>query len=184
MFDKDELDLIEKVTQKDDEAFAQLFKQYYPVVNKLRTEYYVNGMDNDDWDQEARIIMYRAARKFDPNYRSNFGSFYSRLLKHRIFDLIRRHNAQKRLPAEPLVSIDSDESYYEATVEDPRVNCPEGTTVMKDTLANVLDQCTPLERDALLEIISRPSEAFDENAHRVFLNAFDRVKRKYLKERN
>ena len=112
MLPSQEEQLIRAVANRDDEAFAKLFKKYYPIVRKFRHQYYIEGYDFEDLDQEAGIVLYRSACWFKPARKVSFGSFYSLNLRNRLFDLIRSNNAQKRLPSEPLTSIEANERLY------------------------------------------------------------------------
>lgn len=48
----------------DDMSIGALARQYAPVVWRLRRQYYVRNFDEDDWLEEGRIAVYRAAKKY------------------------------------------------------------------------------------------------------------------------
>ena len=49
----------------DSLAFDQLYRQYCPIVYKMREKYYLRGFDLDDWVQEGRIIFYKSIERYD-----------------------------------------------------------------------------------------------------------------------
>ena len=163
----------------DDVAFEEIFVKYYPVVRKVRNNFFVSGMDKDDWDQEARIILYRSMQKFNPSLRVSFGSFFSRSLRNRAIDLVRQTNAQKRVPEGHLTSIDVNETYYCDTVEDEASACPERTMIYLEKFKWILDGCSSMERDAFLRMMSAQNEDLNLTSERAMINAFERCRRKF-----
>ncbi|WP_268912773.1 sigma-70 family RNA polymerase sigma factor [Lentilactobacillus sp. SPB1-3] len=163
----------------DDEVFEELFIQYYPVARKIQNNFFVSGMDKDDWDQESRIILYKAMQKFNPSMRVSFGSFYSRSLRNRAIDLVRLNNAQKRVPDNQVSSIDVNENYYSDTVMDDASTCPERTTMYLERFEWVLGECSDMEREALMNMISEPNKNLELNENRALTNAFERCRRKF-----
>ncbi|WP_318767104.1 sigma-70 family RNA polymerase sigma factor [Lactiplantibacillus carotarum] len=104
-----EQQLIALAAQGDDYSIIMLADQYLPVVLKLRRQYFVRNFDDDDWLQEARIAIHRAAKQYDHSQPCSFGAFYRLLLSNQIIDLIRRSQAQKRKPVQDVLSLDAEE---------------------------------------------------------------------------
>ncbi|MDV2577344.1 hypothetical protein RYX41_15060 [Lactiplantibacillus plantarum] len=60
-----EQQLIHLAADGDDASINALAQQYVPVVWRLRRQYYVRNFDEDDWLQEGRIAVYRAAKSIN-----------------------------------------------------------------------------------------------------------------------
>jgi RNA polymerase sporulation-specific sigma factor len=185
MLPSQEEQLIRAVANRDDEAFAKLFKKYYPIVRKFRHQYYIEGYDFEDLDQEAGIVLYRSACWFKPARKVSFGSFSSLNLRNRLFDLIRSNNAQKRLPSEPLTSIEANERLYEATVADYTASSPETAAIIDEELRKLYSKCSPLEKRAFhLMMNDQEFSKLDAEIRRAIINAFERCRRKFDDEIN
>ncbi|GHP15215.1 DNA-directed RNA polymerase [Lentilactobacillus fungorum] len=180
MITEEEIAIIKLAGQGDSEAFARLFNRYHPVLRKIRRLYFISGMDAEDIEQEARIVLYRSAQKFEPGRNISFGSYYSHNLKNRVFDLIRANNAKKRLPIDALKSIEANESFYEATVADLAAWSPEHLVIVGEELLQLYKSCSRLEKEAFAKMLPNSDPTFKMAAHRSILNAFERCRQKYL----
>ncbi|WP_234005678.1 sigma-70 family RNA polymerase sigma factor [Lactobacillus sp. CBA3606] len=101
-----EQQLIALAAQGDNQSIIDLAEQYLPVVLKLRRQYFIRNYDEDDWLQEARIAIHRAASEYDQRHACSFGAFYRLLLNNQVIDLIRRSQAKKRHPEHDILSLD------------------------------------------------------------------------------
>ncbi|WP_162261216.1 sigma-70 family RNA polymerase sigma factor [Companilactobacillus kimchiensis] len=81
---------------KDSIALVNLVRRYQPMINNMRSQYYINGYDINDWYQDALLVCYQTCNVFDGNSGSKFGSFFKLKFKNYIIDNIRHENAQKR----------------------------------------------------------------------------------------
>ncbi|WP_172188987.1 sigma-70 family RNA polymerase sigma factor [Lentilactobacillus kribbianus] len=172
----DEIDLIQLVAEGDSLALKQLFLMYQPVVNSLRSQFFIIGFDKDDWYQEARLVLFHSAQRFNPTKQVTFGSFYKRNLRNRIIDLIRATQAQKRAPKEAIASLEAHPDYYDDLVIDKNSVSPEATTVLHDSLNMAYRRFSPLEQQAFLAMLSQTNVSPQSRA---VVNAFERCKHKY-----
>lgn len=180
MESKEISDLILRTAKKDGEAFTILFRKYYPIVRKCRREYYFRGYDKEDLDQEARLVLYHSACRFDPTRNASFGTFYRLSLRHRYFDLIRTTNAKKRVPSEPLTSIEANENLYAATVADKSASSPIISVIVDEAFRELSKCCSPLEKEAFRLMLTQNDFAdLDSKTQRALLNAFERCRRKF-----
>lgn len=177
----DEQELIEKILQGDDEAFGQLFTKYYPIVRKIRRNYFIAGMDQDDWDQEARMVMHKTIQNYQSKQKVNFGSFYRMNLKNRTVDMIRKSNAQKRIPKQGIASIESNESYYSSMIADNQAIDPENAIMIGERLELLYNDCSTLEKAALLNTIYDLKFDYEEP---IMSSAFERCRTKFKKDTN
>lgn len=166
-----------KADAEDKEAFGKLFIKYYPIVRKIKRLYFVNGLDDDDFDQEARLVMYKSVIRFSTDKAVSFGTFYRMNLKNRIFDLIRANNAQKRLPDSPIISLDVNHDYYESTVGDRRICSPESLMMIQERMAALYENCSVLEKQALEFMMAQLND--QKISEKTLVNAFERCKKKY-----
>ncbi|WP_155287800.1 sigma factor [Lacticaseibacillus zhaodongensis] len=82
----------------DSDAFEEVFTIYRPIVLARLRHYGLRGMAYDDWMQEARIAMLRAAKRYDGSGGSQFGSYYKMVLISHFTSILRGALAQKRAP--------------------------------------------------------------------------------------
>ncbi|GLB47177.1 DNA-directed RNA polymerase [Philodulcilactobacillus myokoensis] len=120
-------------------SFESLSVKYQPIVKSLWQKYYVAGMDFDDWNQEANLVMLKLIYKFDWNGKFTFGTFYRMALKNRIFDLIRKSNAKKRRPKEEVAYLDASPDGYTDTLADKHFNNPEANLLVEEKLYKILN---------------------------------------------
>ncbi len=104
--------------------------------------------DREDLDQEARLVLYRTACRFDPSRNAGFGTFYRLSLRNRFYDMIRTTNAKKRVPSEPLTSIEANETLYAATVADKSASSPLIAAIVDEAFKELSKCCSALEKEA------------------------------------
>lgn len=93
---KYELELIKKVQKlADGAALKELCKIYEPMINTVKSKYYLRLYDGQDWDQEAMIICYQAAMDFSEK-RGGFGSYFKKRLNNHAIGILRYHLSKKR----------------------------------------------------------------------------------------
>ena len=52
------------------------------MIMSIHHHYFFHEMDQDDFAQEARIMMLRAVHKYDENHAVSFAGYYQRCLKN------------------------------------------------------------------------------------------------------
>ncbi|KRL09488.1 sigma-70 family RNA polymerase sigma factor [Lentilactobacillus otakiensis DSM 19908 = JCM 15040] len=185
MLSNETFQLIKAAANEDEAAFEKLFAKYYPIVRKFHREYYINGCDKEDLDQEARIVLFRTACRFEPARKCSFGTFYRHNLRNRVVDMIRVNNAQKRIPTEPLTSIEANEYLYSTTVADNSASNPVDSAIMSEAFRKLYSSCSPLEKRAFDMMMSGNGyQDLDPKAQRGIINAFERCWRKFDGEIN
>lgn len=172
--------LVQLTAEKDEDAFTELFKKYYPIVRKFKRQYYINGYDKEDLDQEARIVLYRSACRFERARKVNFGTFYRFNLRNQVFDLIRVNNAKKRVPCEPLTSIEANENLYSTTIADNSASSPIDSAIVAEAFHELMSSCSPLEKEAFRLMLKKSGYThLDPSEQRGIINAFERCRRKF-----
>lgn len=177
--------LIKRIKMHDEDAINELFEKYRPLVNKLWATYYLHGFDVDDWYQEAIIVMLKSVKRYDVEKMVNFGVFFKMSLKNKCFDLIRRSNAQKRIPVTMQTSFNSNEKFLSDTMSDALAVCPESQIILQEKILKLLKVCSDFEQKILVALFSKKdfSEIALENncKESKVSNAFERCRVKFNK---
>ncbi|GAF36533.1 sigma-70 family RNA polymerase sigma factor [Lentilactobacillus farraginis] len=178
MISKMEFKVIRLAAEGDEQSFTILFHKYYPIVRKLGRSCFIEGMEADDLDQEAGLVLLKSAKCYRWERSVSFGSYYRRNLRNRIYDLIRLNKAKKRDPQERVQRIDENKSFYSATLIDTSATDPERLTLLKERLTKLYTKCSPLEREVLHVILNLDADQRIDD--RKFINAYERCKYKYI----
>lgn len=148
-----DLQLIELIqTQGDSLAVQELFSRYRPVMLRLKQHYYLPGHDLDDWEQEARLVLWSVVLKFNGERSSSFGAFYKLNLTHRVYDLIRQSQAKKRNAQ--LLSFESNWAYFADTLVDHRTQVGD-SVALRAVFRELFEQLSKTERLVLVELLTR-----------------------------
>ena len=89
----------------------QLIEQWEPKVQKMASSVSIAGMDRDDLTQELRLVIYKAAKKFDADKNVSFHTYLHTSMVNTIRTLITK--AQSRLKRQPQITyfFESDETF-------------------------------------------------------------------------
>lgn len=138
----------------DTTKFEPLFECFHPLVRKFIRQYRIRSMDKDDIFQEARIILHEAVKHYEHERASSFSTYYSILLKHRIFSLIRRETALKRTSDFESISLESlEKNSYFSPYEQVNVS-PEDIIQVNETFFETLDDLSKFERDVFCSYLA------------------------------
>lgn len=169
--------------QTDSDRFYQLFQQFAPVYLKLWREFYVSDMDLADWSQESALVLIRIVKKYDVSKKVTFGSFYKASLKNRLFDLIRKRKAQKRVPTTAQTSLNRFEDYYADTISDTAAYNPYEIYEFYEQIEQVSCNCSKFEKFVLTNSLRQLSLEQIAQQQKVLVlkvkNALIRCRRKY-----
>ena len=88
--------LVALIQQGHPMYFEELFCRFLPLVKKFNKAYYLRSLEQEDFWQEARMVLHKAVQSYVPEKGLQFASFYKLTLKHHIFSLIRKESALKR----------------------------------------------------------------------------------------
>lgn len=91
---------------QDEEAFAQLFSRYLPLIQKKALRYAGAGLDSDDLYQEGTIGFLNAVRHYQPGGGASFKTYVSLCVDRKMLSVLKGLSRQKNLPARLAVSID------------------------------------------------------------------------------
>lgn len=169
--------------QTDGDRFYQLFQQFSPIYLKLWHEFYIYDMDLADWSQESAMVLIRILARYDLTKRVTFGSFYKASLKNRLFDLIRKRKAQKRVPLQAQTSLNRFAEYYADTISDTTAYNPYEVYEFYEQIEQVSAICSKFEKCVLTDSLRQLSPEQIAQQQKVSVlkvkNALMRCRRKY-----
>ncbi|CAJ1181118.1 hypothetical protein FS150101_NMOIFPPK_00441 [Fructilactobacillus sanfranciscensis] len=167
----------------DGDRFYQLFQQFSPVYLKLWHEFYVSDMDLADWSQKSAMVLIKIVNKYDISKKVTFGSFYKASLKNRLFDLIRKRKAQKRVPTNGQTSLNRFAEYYADTISDTTAFNPYEIYEFYEQIEQVSWTCSKFEKCVLTDSLRHFSPEQIAQREQVTVlkvkNALMRCRRKY-----
>ncbi|KRK48019.1 sigma-70 family RNA polymerase sigma factor [Secundilactobacillus kimchicus] len=127
--------LVALAKRGEDTAFEEILRRYQPLVNHLQGEFYLPDMDRDEWQQEARIVLWKAVQHFNVTREKAFGSYYKTALLNRRRDLARRAHAKKRSTSSGHVEIDANPELLSNLLVDTWLATPDQVVIVRDTVS-------------------------------------------------
>ncbi|PWF99373.1 RNA polymerase sigma factor [Levilactobacillus bambusae] len=140
---------------KDSLALQTLCDRYEPVLRRLLQTHFLVGYTWDDWQQEARIVMYRVIQQFDGKKSPALGWLYKVALTHRVIDLIRREHAQKRIPRLETIPLDANPARTADLLTDPEWAELEKYVGLRESLVDYVQSLSRFEFKILLAYLHR-----------------------------
>ncbi|WP_159721497.1 RNA polymerase sigma factor [Enterococcus sp. CSURQ0835] len=178
---------IAKIKQADNEAFEELLRQYLPVIRNAEARYYLLDFDSDDWLQEGRLALHKAALTYKDDQGTTFGLYFKLIFENAIRSLLRKQKALKRKANTEARSFDDPEtecqlsqfSYAPQVIDD---------LIIRETLESETNCLSELEQIVFACYL----RSFDEaeisqllgKEVRTVKGAIDRVKRKIRRRIN
>lgn len=138
-----DMELLTRFIAGDSVSFTALFDRYLPLVHKMGRHFYFQDVDQEDWEQEARIVMLKTIRCYKASLQVNFGYYYKVNLKHRAYDIIRQENAAKRVREENRVNLEA-EGFHESLIDYHQCP-PDDWTLCHEKMKEFLARCSPFE---------------------------------------
>lgn len=180
--DKTDLELVAKVVKKDNDALQELTRRYMPMINNIKSRYYIRHYDHDDWNQDAMLICYEACCLFDQKKNSNFGAFFKTKLSNHARSLIRYEMAKQREPYTNAVSYEAINAAGMVNEESVELS----VTPMREIFDKYVKDLSQLELATLLFLLGNLSqEKVYQQAkcdHYQLLQARSRCKNKLTKQ--
>ncbi|MBQ6478437.1 MAG: sigma-70 family RNA polymerase sigma factor [Erysipelotrichaceae bacterium] len=89
----EDLKLIDRIRNEDDEAFDELLKRHHRMIYKIIYSFSLeNGdyaVDKDDLYQEASLALYHAAKTFEKERKVLFSSYAYMVIRNRLLNALR-----------------------------------------------------------------------------------------------
>ena len=102
----DELQIIKKAQEGDEEAMTYLMEKYKSMVRVLSRPLFLMDGDKDDLLQEGMIGLFKAIRTYDAGRETAFETFANLCISRQLYSAIKLSNRQKNMPLNSYVSID------------------------------------------------------------------------------
>jgi len=181
---EEDIILIEKARQGDEDSLNLLMNNYKNFVNKIAKKYFIIGADNNDVIQEGMIGLFNAYNKFDKSKNVLFKTFASVCINRQIITAIKK--AYKNSKSEFFDDI-SGEILKSNTV----YLSPEEDVILKEDYDNLLkeisEKLSTMENKIFNEFLKEQN--YDEISKKLNIskksvdNALSRIrsKLKYLK---
>ncbi|MFV0558930.1 MAG: sigma-70 family RNA polymerase sigma factor [Enterococcus sp.] len=170
---------------RDDEVFQQVFNDFLGTIFHIRGKYYLRDYEEDDWLQEARLVLYKSLEMFDASKGASLKTFFRVNFENKIISLVRYQSAQKRQAQNESLSLNSlineDADYLELLPS-------QSSDVLEQLILEEALICQKLKFSSLeLKVINGYFErlSFGEMADKYQLSeatvrsAYDRVRRKF-----
>ncbi|UJF15757.1 RNA polymerase subunit sigma-70 [Jeotgalibaca sp. MA1X17-3] len=139
--------------------FEPLFMRFIPLVRKLNNLYDIRSLEEEDFYQESRIVLHRAIHSFDRERGLGFAGYYKLMLQHRIYSLIRKEGALKRVSDKSSISYDliTEKNYTHAKafpftgVKD--IVTPENIIQVRESTSGYIDTLSALEKEVFYHFL-------------------------------
>ena len=87
-------ELIARLRERDDAAFAEVIERYKPMLNSIVSSFSDSSLDKEELMAEAYIALHSAAMRYDLSQSKVTFGLYARICIHnRFVDLLRREEA-------------------------------------------------------------------------------------------
>lgn len=110
----------------DSHALELLVHKYQPMIRAAAQRYYLRLFDDDDWQQEARIVCYQTCLLYQDQYHCQFGAFFKLRFDHHVRSLLRHELALKRRIDQQSISwetttVSEPVAPFDAGIRDPEL---------------------------------------------------------------
>lgn len=144
-----ELKLIERAKQGDNDAIEQILNNYKWLVRKYAQGYYIVGGDKDDLIQEGIIGLFKAIKAYDAAVGS-FAAFATVCINRNMMSAIKKSNRNKHKALNDALSLQNEEGELISIIANPYTDDPLNVILEKEAY-NQLSQkinalLSPLER--------------------------------------
>ncbi|WP_027109117.1 sigma-70 family RNA polymerase sigma factor [Lacticigenium naphthae] len=180
--------VIDLLQNGPEDPFEELYNMFTPLIHKEMKDLFIRGYDQDDFIQEARIVLYKAVMEYKPKKEVSFGVFYKSILSNEKVSMIRHDNAQKRQATKHASSLeDLQDKGLEYVVKGTRGdrNSPEALAILNANLEEYFMGLSSFEQEVFLVALKENPEAdprlLQKYTFPQIKNANDRCRKK-LKE--
>ncbi|WP_314065060.1 sigma-70 family RNA polymerase sigma factor [uncultured Vagococcus sp.] len=170
-----------------EDAYSDMFKLEFErcrrIVFSLMRCYHLNGYDQDDWLQEARLVYWKSRENFDKSQGKSLLVFFSINFKHHVISLFRSQMAMKRNGGLDNVSLEElNERIGDRVIKGEVTQDFIDGIVLRDLLKDYSKRLSKFELIVWLNLLlGKSAEEISEVAELTVTqvnNAIDRVKRK------
>ena len=103
----------------DERAFNELVLRYLGRISSVARKYFARGYEHTDFVQEGLLGLFHAARTYRSDSESTFRNYAMLVVERRFISVIRRQSAQRSVPEDAIVDIESLDSELADTAKTP-----------------------------------------------------------------
>ena len=103
----------------DERAFNELVLRYLGRISSVARKYFARGYEHTDFVQEGLLGLFHAARTYRSDSESTFRKYAMLVVERRFISVIRRQSAQRSVPEDAIVDIESLDSELADTAKTP-----------------------------------------------------------------
>ncbi|MBQ9233273.1 MAG: RNA polymerase sporulation sigma factor SigH [Lachnospiraceae bacterium] len=111
-------EIIERISQKDDDAIEYMMKKYGGIVKREVRTVYLIGAETEDLMQEGMIGLFKAIRDYEIDKGASFSTFATLCVRRQINTAINNSNRKKHIPLNTYISIYTENEEYGYEIED------------------------------------------------------------------
>lgn len=166
-----DFEIVNLIKQGNEEAFCFMVDKYRFLVAKNIRKFNLTK-DFDDMFQEALMILYKSAIRFDESFNKTFTRYFETNLTHRFITMKHKDNRYGEFISERLPSL-----YHETVNESP------GCYIAESEIRDALERLSPFEKQVFQAKIIEKRSVRETAQHmnldeKKIYNALDRIKNK------
>lgn len=184
-------EMVQVLQEGDSYYFEPLFERFTPLVVKFSKMYFLRAMEEEDFRQEARIVLHKSLQTYDQERGMRFAGYFKLMLQHHIYSLIRKDVAYKRtidkqsLSYDLITEVDSGEKCISGLGTMGSSLSPEDIVQVRESTAGYFDSLSEFEKQVFQhyfdgETFQKIAEALDCECIQV-KHAYDRCRQKLKK---
>lgn len=141
--------LVMLIQSIDYELVEELIKLCEPIVFDITKNYFLDGYEQNDLIQEARMVLLEAVKTYKVGSDLRFGQFYYMMLSNHFNKLVRREHTQKRKINTKTSSLDELVAEAGTHVQGTSsvMSHPEDAILVKELFVDYIVGLSPLEKD-------------------------------------
>lgn len=173
-------ELLKRIIKRDSECFHILFSRYHSLICKVWHQFHINGLDLEDWEQEASLVLYKTVLLYRDR-EATFAWYYKLALTNRIRDIYRGQSAKKRIPLD--LQDDLTKQHVDYLLVDIN-SSPEDISHYRQNYREFLQHCSELEYESFIRLTS--GQKLDviaiklDSSPMAVRSAFARARRKFI----
>lgn len=132
--------------------FEMLLGKCNPSIKKVTSKYYLQDYDREDFQQESRIVLFKAVKKYKASKGMDFIPFYEMTLSNHMNMLIRRECTHKRKVNMTAYSLDEMIEKYGGHLQGEAsiMTQPEELMLAREILNQYIVELSPFETKVFL----------------------------------
>ena len=132
---KSDVELLNLYTAGNQDAVTVLIARYASLINKIVSNYHIDGADNDDIKQEAYMGLFNAIRSYNPGRCASFNTYANHCIANKLKNLFASASTHKAKIYKNSISIDEIEDYK---ISEKKLTNPEAIFIQNEGYESLL----------------------------------------------